>query len=149
MLGSAIDTPLDLIHFLVQGENFDVVKPAVNWSKYPPAFWSRAVAAALQVYDSQAANTPPSIQLRRAEQYIWHAKLQEAANAIHLCVGLVVDILAVTRAIETISSEAVVTVNYDGAMNLLIEFPEAIDRKVAIGQAIAALKAEGVEAYCE
>ena len=152
MLGSTIETPLDLIHYLVQGENFDVLKPAVKWSRYPARHWSRAIAAALQVYNSQIANTPASIQLQRAEQYVWNAKLQHQANAIHLCIGLRVDVAAVHDAIASVcgkAGKAEVTLYYDGAMNLLIELPKAIDRRVAIGRIIESLKLAGVEAYCE
>lgn len=143
-----IQTPLDLIHYLTQGENFDVVKPAVRWSAFEPAIWSRAIAAAIQVFDSMAANTSASIQLRRAEQFVWRTKLQQSANVVHLNVGLVVDAVAVVDAVHAVCGKAEISIRYDGAMNVLVELPKSFDRRAATGDIIASLKAAGVEAYC-
>ena len=141
-----IRSPLDLIHHLVRGENFDVVRPAISWNSAPAQVWSRAIASALQVYDSQAINSPASIQLRRAEQFVWQAKLQNIHNTICLHVGLVVDITAVAKVIGRLKG-AQTTLRYDGSVVLLIELPKCYARKATIGDLIAGLKSAGVEAY--
>lgn len=143
-----IKSPLDLIHYLVRGENFDVIQPAVDWNSAPAAVWSRAIASALQVYDSQAANNGSSVQLRRAEQFVWRAKLKAKHNAICLHVGLVVDFNAVARVLGRLTGVQA-TLRYDGLMSLLVELPKCYDRKATIGDLTAGLKAAGVEAYLE